>query len=108
MSMLVLSTFERRDQADRNDLALAALQLCRVQRSRDEVTSAKFYWQSWDTVVIAVDCDSFAMDGKPSPDLAKAQSGISNLATMTDFTILQDAGIGQEAYEVAGRPSGAG
>ncbi|MEZ4501732.1 MAG: hypothetical protein R3C39_03835 [Dehalococcoidia bacterium] len=104
--MLVMQTFERRDHADRNEMALAALQLCRVQRARSNVSSAKFYWPSWDSIAVLVECSSFEMDEQPNPDLAKAGSGLANLARMTDFKIMAEAGVGQEAYEVAGRPSG--
>ena len=41
---LHVSKFERFPSADRNDLALAALEWCRAARDSDGVNDSRFYW----------------------------------------------------------------
>jgi len=104
--MLIIETYERRDIADRNELALAALQLCRTLRAQDSVKSAKFYWEDWDRLAVVTERDTWNMDGNPIPEAAKASSGLANLAQRVEFRLLAEAAIGQQAYERADRPSG--
>ena len=42
--MLHISKWERQENASRDKLGTAALNLCKVAKSTDGVHSAKFYW----------------------------------------------------------------
>ena len=100
--------YRRRPDADRNELALAALQLCRTLRGRDDVTSSRMFWDDWNDIAIITEGapTMWNNDGTPDPDIMKAVSGVQDLADRTGQWRLAEARAGQEAYEAAGRPSG--
>ena len=49
---LHVSKYERRDSADRNELAAAALEACRSAKSVPGVISSLFYWVNPDQIAI--------------------------------------------------------
>ena len=98
-----LLVWERRDNADRNDLANAALALCRGIKPADSVTSSKFYWYTADTIVIWTEGEASAFDYNPDANVGKAIFALSDLAKLTMNWRLSDAKLGEETYKAAGR-----
>lgn len=103
-----ITTYRRRPGADRNELALAALQLCRTLRGHDDVTSSRLFWDGWNDITVITEGapTMWNTDGSPDPDIMKATAGLADLADLTSQSRLAEAKMGQESYEVAGRPSG--
>jgi len=102
---LFLSKHERRDNADRDAMARAALDLCRVTRARDGVRSARFYWVNTDTIGLIVDAEagSFGQGSAQtgSPAEAKAMFAFSDLARGTSSETWGEAGAGEQLYRAA-------
>ena len=104
---LGITLWRRKDGADRNELALAALQVCRVWRSRDDISSSRLFWRGWNDIAIVTEGDDTMFDFRGTdPDMAKASSGLADLADVVDWYQLGEARQAQQAYEAAGRPSG--
>jgi len=102
-----IQVWQRKDGADRNDLALAAIQVCRVLRGHDDISSSKLFWQGWNTIAIVSEGENTMWDFKgPDADMAKATAGLADLADIVTGYQLGEARMGQENYEAAGRPSG--
>ncbi len=98
---LFVSQHERREGVDRYEFGRAALNICRYARSRDGVTSARFYWANVDTVAITVAADVGADWGLMSgsnPDGAKASFRLSDLARQVSSEVWNDAGPGEQMY----------
>ena len=100
--------WERRDNADRNALANAALDLCRATRATDGIRSARFYWNGADAVVFLTDGERQALndlgDGaKMTADQARAVFTLSDQARATESRRLAEPGAGAEIYQRAGR-----
>ena len=103
-----IQVWERRDSADRNALANAALDICRASRATEGIRSSRFYWSGADTVVFLTDGETQALndlgDGsKVTADQARALFTLSDLARATDSRRLAEPGAGQEIYRRAGR-----
>ena len=62
---LHVSKLERLDGADRNDLALAALEACRAARTTPGVTSSRFYWVNPNEIAILTDAEPGHRLGRP-------------------------------------------
>ena len=100
----LLTRYDRRDEADRDALARAALDLCRATRAQDGITSSRFYWVNADTVVVLSEAESMEkFDGAGSADAAKAIFAISDLARATGTERWIDPRTGAEAYRLAGQ-----
>ena len=102
-----IQVWERRDNADRNALGNAALDLCRTSRI-DGIRSARFYWHGADAVVLLTDGETDALNdlgnaAKTTADRSRALFALSDLATATLAMRLTEPGVGQEAYRRAGR-----
>jgi hypothetical protein len=100
---LHVTKHERRDGADRNEFGKAALNICRVARSREGVRDARFYWAGWDTIGIVINADIGAWGpgsggGGPVPEVAKATRAMSDLARMVSNETWGDAAVGEQAY----------
>ena len=98
-----LLIWERRDNADRNDLGNAALAVCRSLKAMDAVTSSRFYWHNADTIVIWTEGEASAFEMPPDLNVAKAFYALADLAKTTKDWRLLDAKLGEEAYRAAGR-----
>lgn len=104
MAWMMVSKWERRDAATREQLGLAAFNACRQFKDHPSVTSSRYYWATPDQVVIANTSDDLSgywsqgssMMGAALFDLADAATQVSNEQWM-------DAGTGQKNYEDAGR-----
>ena len=100
--------WERRDDADRNEMGLAALQLCRRWRAHG-ADVAKFYWANPSTIIMfhegspeALNVGNFNQDG----DNAAAMFAMDDLARLVEAQPLVDGRGGQEAFQRAGSPTG--
>jgi hypothetical protein len=103
-----ITTYRRRPDADRNELALAALQLCRTLRGHDDITSSRLFWDGWNDITIITEGapTMWNQDGTPNVNMMKATSGLADLADVTSQSRLAEAKAGQDAYDAAERPSG--
>ncbi len=104
-----IQVWQRKDGADRNELALAALQVCRVMRGYDDVSSSKLFWGGWNTIALIAEGDDTMFDFRGNDAdmaMAMATAGLADLADMVQGYQLGEAKAGQESYERAGRPSG--
>ena len=101
---IVITTFDRRDGADRADFAQAALDLTRAQRASggERCRSSRYYWEDTNTVVFISDWTELPT-GMAPPDVLKAQYRLGDLARMTSQKRLTEAGAGAESYRAAGR-----
>jgi len=98
-----LGIWERRDNADRRELGNTALQLCRIIRKRDGITSSKFYWYTLDTVVILTEGETAALDAPGTAESARALFDLGDLARVTKYWRLGEPRAGEETYRAAGR-----
>ena len=104
------TTHERREGADRNDLALAALQLCRRWRAHPGISSAKYYWINPSNILMFAEGAEGAFNIREfnrDHDNAAAVFALDDLARMTSNQMLGDAASGQATYQTAGSPTGA-
>ena len=107
---IAYSRWERRDGADRNDLALAALQFCRRWRTVSGVDSAKYFWVDASTITILVDGEAGSLNVprfNEDADNARAAFDLDDLCRLTAFETWAEARAGQETHERAGSPTGA-
>ncbi len=97
------TTYHRKDAADRNDLAFAALQVCRVLRGRDDVESSRLFWQGWNDIAIVTEGEPSMRDTQDDPDpaMAKATRELFDLADPTQNLWLGEAKRAYGAYEAA-------
>lgn len=95
--------WHRKDGADRNDLAFAALQVCRVLRGRDDVHSSRLFWQGWNDLAIVTEGEPTMRnsDGTPEPAMAKAARELSDLADIAESYFMAEANLGHDAYKAA-------
>jgi hypothetical protein len=102
---LHISKFERLEGAERNDLALAALEVCRAARSAAGVTSSLFYWVNPNEIAILTDAEPGAWGpgsgNGPDARNAKALFTLSDLARQTVTETWVDARAGEENYKVS-------
>lgn len=98
-----ITMWHRKDAADRNDLAFAALQVCRVLRGHDDVESSRLFWQGWnDLAIITEGAPSIiGNSGNPDPPMAKATRELADLADPVQQYQMAEAKQGQEAHQAA-------
>lgn len=84
---MLYSRWDRRDNADRTDFGLASLNMCRQQRGRDGVTSARYYWSDASTIVVLVESERRLLPLEPgNADLAKGGFAMNDLARRVDYS----------------------
>ena len=98
-----LTVLERRDNADRNEFALAALAVCRSTKKQEGISSSRFFWYKADTIVIWTEGEASAFDYAPNPELGKAMFALADLGKVTQNWRMSDARLGEETYKQAGR-----
>ena len=102
---LHVSKYERRDSANRNELGLAALELCRASRENPGVSSSLFYWINTDQIAIVTDAEPGAWGqgsgNTPQPRTTKAMFALSDLAKATSNETWADARAGSDTYKVS-------
>ena len=99
---LHVGKFERYPSADRNALALAALEWCRAARASEGVNDSRFYWVDPNEIVVVTDAEPGAWgpgaDVEPSARMAKALFALADLARSTSSETWADARSGAEMY----------
>ena len=102
---LHVTKYERFQGADRNDLALAALEVCRAAREADGVTSSRFYWIDPNEIAILIDAEPGAWGpgsaAQPSSRGASAMFALADLARNTVNETWMDARASEETYRLA-------
>ena len=102
---LHVSKFERLGGADRNDLALAALEACRAARATPGVTTSRFYWVNPNEIAILTDAEPGAWGpgsgNTPDARNAKAIFALSDLARQTVTESWVDARAGAETFNAS-------
>jgi hypothetical protein len=94
--------WERRDGADRNALAMAALEYCRAMREENGVSDARFYWSGVDTLSVLAHVESVdILNRLTTPRLAKASFALADLARQTTTEAWFDAHVGEAMYATA-------
>ena len=102
---LHVNKYERYQSTDRNDLGVAALELCRAARESDGVTRSRFYWVDANEVAILVEADPGAWGtGSGAQIGARAGAAVFALADLARNTVNEvwtDAGAGEEIYRAS-------
>ena len=99
-----IQRWERRDAADRNDFAMAALGYCKAVRSQSGVADARFYWTGIDSLAILSTLTEPEAWSRPlTGGAAKATFALADLGHQTGTELWLDAGAGQAAWEAAQR-----
>jgi hypothetical protein len=102
MSMIDVTHWERRSEADREALGKSALTLTQAMRAGG-ASGSRFYWAGPDTVVVQTDVGEQVSEGPPSPEAAEALFAMSDLASQTRRELWIDPRSGEQAYRSAGR-----
>jgi hypothetical protein len=102
VAVIDVTYWERRSDADREELARSALALTQAMRAAGAATS-RFYWAAPDTVVVQTDVGASMSEAPPSPEAAQALFGLGDLARQTRREQWVDAGAGERTYRDAGR-----
>ncbi len=71
--------YERRDDADRDDLGRAALAACRAARAVEGVRSSHFYWVDADTIATVTDAEAGAFGPGAGAQISEIWSAITYL-----------------------------
>lgn len=95
--------WDRRDGADRNDMAVAAYELCRAQKIMDGVEDSRFYWTSPDSIVIQARTSKNVDWAQPDPKVAESFFRLADLARQTRIESWMDPATGVDNYQRAGR-----
>lgn len=100
--MLHVSKFERYPSADRNALAMAALEWCRAAREHDGVNDSRFYWIDPNEIVVVTDAEPGSWGPGSGAELsgrgAKAVFELADLARSTSTETWADARAGAEMF----------
>lgn len=98
-----ITMWHRKDVADRNDLAFAALQVCRVLRGQDDVENSRLFWQGWNDIAIVTEGEPSmrSQESGPEPAMAKATRELADLADPVQQFWLGEAKRAFSAYEAA-------
>jgi hypothetical protein len=104
MGFMMVSKWERRDAATREQIGSAAFNACREFRDHPSVTSSRYYWATPDQIVIANGSDDLsAYWSQGSASMGAALFALADVATQVSSEQWIDAGTGQKNYEDAGR-----
>lgn len=104
MGWLVVSKWDRRDSANREEFGAAALRLCQAAKSGGATASSRFYWATPDRIAIVNEADDLsAYWAPPGPDLGAAMFAMADLAVLSSTEQWADAGTGETTYRESGR-----
>ena len=99
---LHVGKFERYPSANRDDLALAALEWCRAARASEGVNDSRFYWIDPNEIAVVTDAEPGAWGpgsgAEVSPRAAKALFALADLARSTSTETWADARSGAEMF----------
>lgn len=94
--------YERYSSADRNALALAALEWCRAARESDGVNDSRFYWVDPNEIVVVTDAEPGAWGPGSGAEIsaraATAVFALADLARNTSTETWADARAGAEMF----------
>ncbi len=97
-----IQRWERRDGADRNEFALAALAYCKAVRTQRGVEDARFYWTGIDALAVLSTLSEPEAWSRPLAEgAAKATFALADLGHQTGSELWLDAQDGQAAWEAA-------
>ncbi|HSF87325.1 MAG TPA: hypothetical protein VLG28_16930 [Acidimicrobiia bacterium] len=97
-----IQRWERRDGADRNEFALAALAYCKAVRTQRGVEDARFYWTGIDALAVLSTLSEPEAWSRPLTEgAAKATFALADLGHQTGSELWLDARDGQAAWEAA-------
>lgn len=95
---------ERRDGADRAEMAEAAYSWCCALRGGEGIRNSRFFWVTPDRIAVLTEADALAdLDRLPKPDTAAAMFHLADVARVTYQERWYDPEIGEETYRMAGR-----
>jgi hypothetical protein len=98
-----ISHWERRDSTDRVALANAALDVCRANKAVEGSRGCRFYWGG-DAVVLVWEAeDTRVFDTPLSPERARANFTLTDLARNVGSERWMEPRVGEESYRLAGR-----
>jgi hypothetical protein len=101
---ILVGRWERRDNADRNALGRAALDVCRANRAADGVRGSRFFWASTDHIVTMTEAESAQVFDQPATaDQARAAFALSDLARPVSTERWADPRAGEDTFHRAGR-----
>lgn len=104
MTVMWVTHWERRDNADRAMLGAAALDMCKAVKTADDIQDSRFYWAGPDTVVLQMTCDTSQWTTQPpNADAGRAMFALADLAVRTHAEQWIDPLTGMRQYEAAGR-----
>ena len=99
---LHVAKYERFPSADRNDLALAALEWCRAARAANGVNDSRFYWIDPNEIVVVTDAEPGSWGpgsgAEVSSQAATALFTLADLARNTSTETWADARAGAEMF----------
>ncbi|HLZ71797.1 MAG TPA: hypothetical protein VKV26_17990 [Dehalococcoidia bacterium] len=99
---MLVTYWERCDNADRDTFARAALNLCRAQRTQHGIRNSRFYWFGIDTLVVQTDAESLdVFNSPPPPEASTAVFALSDQAHQIRMERWQDAAVGEQSYRNA-------
>lgn len=102
---LHVAKFERMGNADRNDLALAALEVCRAAKEVAGVNDCRFFWVDPNEIAILTDAEPGAWgpgsNAELSPRNYKAMFTLADLARNTLSETWVDARAGEDNYKLS-------
>jgi hypothetical protein len=101
---VMVAHWERRDTADLEDLANAALAYCRAARARNGVSSSRFFWMSPDQIVIQTEADTpQAFNELLDADTGKTFYALSELARSAAVERWMEPRTAEAAYRAMGK-----
>ncbi|MBI4764328.1 MAG: hypothetical protein HY787_06965 [Deltaproteobacteria bacterium] len=101
-----LSIWERRDSGRRETMGNIALELCRLCRKSEGITSTRFYWSGSDEIVFLFEGEAAALDTpdqKILADYAWLGFVLADQASQILNKRLIDPKTGLQIYRIAGR-----
>lgn len=94
---------ERRDTADRDEFAQAALSFCRAVRGLEGVSDCRFFWKPFDVIVVLAEGETAAAWRVNDTGLAAASFALFDLGKATGYEEWLDAKTSEQLYRSAGR-----
>ena len=101
-----LTVWERRDGGDRATMGNTALELCRVVRKLDGISSSRFYWTGVDNIVVLNEGETVALDNAGQvggADYVRLAFVMADNARIVMNARLTDPRDAIQTYRTAGR-----
>ena len=101
-----LTIWERRDSGDRATMGNTALELCRITRKLDGISSSRFYWTGVDNIVVLNEGETVALDNAGQvggPEYMRLAFTMGDNARIIMNTRLTDPRDAIQTYRATGR-----